>query len=103
MCDKYQESLVTSQMKILILSEVFTFLKGYITLLKDMAIRLFFETLQNRILWEGSVVAQWLTNWTRNHEVADSIPGLAQWVKDPRCRELWCRSQTWLRSGVSVA
>ena len=29
------------------------------------------------------VVSQWLTNPTRNHGVADSIPGLAQWVKDP--------------------
>ena len=29
------------------------------------------------------VVAQWLTNPTRNHEVVSLIPGLAQWVKDP--------------------
>ena len=29
------------------------------------------------------VVAQWLTNPTRNHEVAGSVPPLAQWVNDP--------------------
>ena len=28
------------------------------------------------------VVAQWLTNPTRNHEVSGSIPDFGQWVKD---------------------
>ena len=31
----------------------------------------------------SSVVAQWLTNLTRNDDIAGLIPGLAQWVKDP--------------------
>ena len=28
------------------------------------------------------IVAQWLTNPTRIHEVAGSVPALAQWVND---------------------
>ena len=27
-------------------------------------------------------MAQWLTNPTRNHEVAGSVPALAQWIND---------------------
>ena len=29
------------------------------------------------------VVAQWLTNPAKNHEVAGSVPAFAQWVEDP--------------------
>ena len=47
------------------------------------------------------IVAQWLTNPTRNHEVAALIPGPAQWVKDLEL--LWCRSKMRLRSRVAVA
>ena len=43
-------------------------------------------------------MARQLTNLTRNPEVAGSIPGLTQWVKDRHCRELQRRSQTWLGS-----
>ena len=43
------------------------------------------------------------TNLTRNHDVAGSIPDLAQWVRIWHCHELWYRSQTQLGSDVAVA
>jgi len=39
--------------------------------------------LSQNIMYGVPVVAQWLTNPTRNHELTGSIPGLAQGVKDP--------------------
>jgi len=48
---------------------------------KEITTNFTFKKLQT--LQGVPVVAQWLRNPTRNHEVVGLIPGLAQWVKDP--------------------
>ena len=40
------------------------------------------KKLSLKIMMGVPVVAQWVMNPTRNREVAGSLPGLAQWVKD---------------------
>ena len=47
-------------------------------------------------------VAQRVTNPNSIHEDPGLIPGPAQ-LRVQCYRELWCRSQTWLGSGVAVA
>ena len=68
----------------------------FATLRSDCAVCLFNKCVLCRTLWTLSyyliftirkipgvpVVAQWLTNPTRNYEVAGSVPALAQWVDD---------------------
>ena len=49
------------------------------------------------------IVAQWLMNPTRNHEVVGSIPGLTSGLRIWCCRELWYRSQTRLGFAIAVA
>uniref|UniRef100_A0A8D0TVQ5 BTB domain-containing protein n=1 Tax=Sus scrofa TaxID=9823 RepID=A0A8D0TVQ5_PIG len=51
---------------------------------KDVPV-VFFLIIKWVLKWKTGVpvMAQWLTNPTRNHEVVGSIPGLAQRVKDP--------------------
>ena len=42
----------------------------------------FYSAIKKNEFFGVPLVAQWLTNPTRNHEFMALIPGLAQWVKD---------------------
>ena len=49
------------------------------------------------------VVAQWLTNLTRNHEIVVQSLASLSGLRIRRCHELWCRLQTRLGSRIAVA
>jgi len=48
-------------------------------------------------------VAQWVKNPTSIHEDVGLILASLSGLRIRRCRELWCRLQMWLGSGVAVA
>ena len=49
------------------------------------------------------VVAEWLTNLTRNMRLQVESLALLSGLRIPHCCELWCRLQTWLGSCIAVA
>ena len=64
----------------------------------------FIQSTNSDVNLRVPAVAQLVKNPTSIHEDVGLVPGPSQWVPGIwRCRELWCRSQTWLGSGVAVA
>ena len=60
------------------------------------------DLLENFPLLGVPIVAPWLMNLTRNHEVAVRSPAPLRGLRIWRCCELWWRSQTLLRSHAAV-
>ena len=58
---------------------------------------------QKKMLEEFPLWLSGLSTWCYLCEDVGLIPGLAQWVKIQCCRELWCRWQLGLGSGVAMA
>ena len=56
------------------------------------------QWVKNMTATRVPIMAQWLTNPARNHEVADLIPGLTQWVKDLALLSavVWVADTAWI-------
>ena len=48
------------------------------------------------------ITDQWLTNLTGSHEIVGLILASISGLRIQRCRELWCRTQTWLKSRIAL-
>ena len=59
------------------------------------------EVSKSALRSSGSGAAE--TNLTRNNEVAVRFLALLSGLRLRCCRELWCRLQMWLGSGVAMA
>ena len=77
MCDKFHSSLIAA-------NTLSGQIKGNLKMILSVPKCWQNSSVDSEIAYVGvPVVAQWLTNPTRNQEVEGSVPALAQWVKDP--------------------
>ena len=64
---------------------------------------LFFQKYKNKLSKRVPFVAQWKQIWLASMKMQVWSLALLRRLRIQHCHELWCRSQTRLRSGIAVA